>query len=136
MSGRVRTDVFPAPNRGFIHLNYAHILCRQKSRNNGVIVFAWLETDDPSCLRFVESLHRIGDSAVTDAVLRLLFTNFENIHIEPQWWEALSNSRREALMGRFNSSIDSLEPWVPLTDDGLAFDTWPVLKRQFVGFQL
>ncbi len=104
--------------------------------NNGAVVFAWLEKDDASCLPFVESLQRIGDKAVTDAILRLLFTNFENIHIEPQWWEALSHSCRVALMGKFNSSIDPLEPWVPLTYDGLAFDTWPVVTRRTVGFNL
>jgi len=104
--------------------------------HNGVLVIAWLKQDDPSCVPFVESLHRIGDKAVTDAVLRLLFTNYENIHIEPQWWEAQSNSCREALMERFNSSIDPLEPWPPVTDDGLTFDSWPVLERRFVGFHL
>jgi hypothetical protein len=35
---------------------------------NGVIVLGWLEKDDPSCLPFVESLHRIQDKALTDAV--------------------------------------------------------------------
>jgi hypothetical protein len=102
---------------------------------NGVIVLAWLEKDDPSCLPFVESLHRIGDRAVTGAVLRLLFT-FENIHIEPQWWEAQSNACREALMERFNSYTDPLKPWATgyLRDDGLTFDTWPVVERRFLGF--
>jgi hypothetical protein len=104
---------------------------------NGVIVLAWLEEDDPSCLPFVESLHRIEDNALTDAVLRLLFANFENIHIEPQWWEEQSNAGREALMKKFNSSVNPLEHWAKgyLADDGLRFDTWPVLRRWFIGFQ-
>jgi hypothetical protein len=104
--------------------------------HNGVIVLTWLEKDDPSCLPFVESLHRIQDKDLTNAVLRLLFTNFENIHIEPEWWESQSNASREALMERFNSSINALEDRVPLTDDGRTFDTWPVVARQFVGFDL
>ena len=97
---------------------------------NGALVLAWLDKDDPSCLPFVESLHRIGDADVTGAVLRLLFT-FENIHIEPQWWDAQSNACREALMERFDSYSDPSKPWVTgyLADDGRTFDTWPVVER-------
>jgi hypothetical protein len=106
--------------------------------NSGLVVLSWLQEDDPSCLPFVESLHRIGDRAVTDALLRLLFSQFENIQIQPQWWEALSKDSQRKLIEKFNSSINPFEEWVKgyLSDDRLTLDVWPVDQRRLVGFQL
>jgi len=105
--------------------------------DQGAIALSWLDADDLACLPFVESLQRVGDGAVTDALMRLLFTHFENIHVQPQWWEALSTAHQEGLMARFSASVDPLVPRAAgyLTDDGLRFDAWPVVQRRCVGFE-
>jgi hypothetical protein len=66
----------------------------------GVIALSWVDKDDTVCLPFVTSLHHIGDEALTDALMRLLFYHVENLHIAPQWWEALSTTCRETLVAR------------------------------------
>ncbi len=104
----------------------------------GMIVLSWLDRDDPACIPFVESLYRTGDDTVTDALMRLLFTHFENIHIQPQWWEELSTECQQALMARFYASVHPFTPRAEgfLTDDGLRFDPWPVVGRRCFGFEL
>lgn len=78
------------------------------------------------------------DDALSDALVRLLFTQFENIHIQPDWWEALSTACQRSLMARFTSFIDVFALPEPgfLTDNGLRFDPWPVIERRTIGFDL
>jgi hypothetical protein len=104
----------------------------------GTIALCWLDEDDATCVHYVESLHRIGDEAVTDALISLLFTHFENIHLQPQWWEALPAGYRELIVKRRYEYAHPLTPLDAgfLMDDGLRFDPWSVVARRFIGFEL
>jgi hypothetical protein len=105
--------------------------------HRGAVVLSWVDEADSVCVSFVESLHRIGDDMVTDALMRLLFTHFENIHMQPQWWEALSTGHQESLMERHYVSVHPLPRAAGfLADDGLRFDPWPVVERRCLGFEL
>jgi hypothetical protein len=86
----------------------------------------------------VESLQGIADAALTDALIRLMFSHFENIHIQPQWWETLPTSHQDTLVARLYESANPLTLQTEgfLTDDGLRFDRWPVVNRRCIGFEL
>lgn len=104
---------------------------------HGAFVLSWVDEYDPICVPFAESLHGIGDDALTDALLRLLFGHFENIHIQPHWWENLSTDLQEVLMARFHESVQSSFRRIGfLTDDGVRFRPWTVVDRRCVGFKL
>lgn len=104
--------------------------------DSGAIVFQWFSEDDETCERFVRSLHAIDDINLTAAVFRLLFEYFENVFIEPEWWEALPEKTRSALinrMARSASPFDKLEKH-PLKDDSMQMPQLEFSKRFGVGF--
>ena len=100
----------------------------------GVVTFSWLAESDQTCRAFVESLRAIPDEFVTAALSRLFFTHCENVHIEPDWWESLSEETRNAVVERVKGSADPIEarPKAVLADDGVAYDSWPIISRQLV----
>lgn len=105
---------------------------------HGAVVLSWIDEHDPVCIPFVKSLHRIRDSALTSALIKLLFMPVGNVYIQPQWWEALSSVSREGLLKRIHIWAHPLVPVPPgfLMDYGLRFDPWAVVDRRCVGFEL
>lgn len=106
--------------------------------SSGAIVFQWLAEDHETCDKFVRSLHVIEDNKLTAALIRLLFEYFENVHIEPEWWEALPEKTQSALIDRMARSAN---PFVKqkthaLKEDGMQMPQWVFLKRFSIGFDL
>jgi hypothetical protein len=65
---------------------------------------------------------------MTDGIIRFFFEFCENLHIQPDWWEGLSDKKRDALVGRLN---ESGKPWVEresgcLVEDNVRFDNWTI----------
>ena len=104
----------------------------------GAVVFMWLPESDHTCKRFVNSLARVPDSLLTDTLLRLFFEFCENIHMQPEWWDNLSKDTQRSLTQRLPASanLESDRKAECLTDDGVRFQPWPVLRRRCIGFQL
>ena len=100
----------------------------------GAVVFSWLAESDRTCRTFVESLRAISDEFVTAALSRFFFTHCENVHIEPDWWESLSEETRNAVIERVtvNANPFKARPKAVLTDDGVAYNPWPIVNRWFV----
>ena len=104
----------------------------------GVVVFTWLPESDRTCKRFIESLHRVPDAALTNALLRFFFEHCENVHMNPDWWEKLPAQTRDAVIERMAASAnpEMARPGAILTDDGVNFSPWKVIRRQSVGFEI
>lgn len=101
---------------------------------HGVVAFSWLSENGPACRQFIESLIDIPDQHVTGALLRFFFTHCENVHLNPDWWESLSQGNQDALIRRFTDSANSLmaRPNAVLVDDGMLYDQWTILTRKSV----
>ena len=99
--------------------------------DRGIVTFSWLAGYDRTCRAFIESLEAISDDLVTAALLTLFFTHCENIHMAPDWWEALPEQTRNALLERFRSSTNFEEaiPKVELATDGISVAPWAVAER-------
>lgn len=108
------------------------------SGEEGKVVFVWLEEDDPVCIPFIGSLHRVPDTGLGDAVVRLMFEFFENIHIAPEWWESASPEHRVALVRRIATSAHPEMPRRPgcLRPDGFTTSGWHLKSRHCLGFKL
>lgn len=63
----------------------------------GVAVFSWLPDADAVCRRFVESLMRLGDDRMSDALVLYIFDSFENFAAQPEWWESLPDTAKDDL---------------------------------------
>ncbi|WP_247657929.1 hypothetical protein [Aquabacter sp. L1I39] len=102
----------------------------------GVVVFQWLAHDDVVCRAFIDSVARLSDDQIGPALVRLMFEHFENVHIAPEWWEALALPVRNALIHRMARSANpfALPLDKPLVDDGVALPKWPISNRFTVGY--
>ena len=73
--------------------------------NHGVILFSWDEDEEINeNYQFIKSLHNISNINKPKAILKLLFTNIENIYFAPQWWDNLSAKAQDKLKYRFNDA--------------------------------
>lgn len=102
----------------------------------GAIVFTWLRESDAVCLPFVRSLMSLPFHRITNALVRLFFGFFENLHVKPDWWESLPQASKDVLVKRLADSADLEMP--PrrgcLAEDGFHFDEWPIIGTKTIGF--
>lgn len=105
------------------------------SGKNGFIVFSWLSKSDAVCRQLIDSLRALSPSRVADVLIGFFFTFTENLHIQPDWWDALSEEKREILMDWL---AESMNPSLPRTleylNSGTTFDTWPLVDTQMIGY--
>ncbi len=79
----------------------------------GAAVFAWHVKSDISSSILVNSLLTIPETDIPAALVRFVFSEFENTFFSPLWWDALDNSIQKILIERINhntyvSGINSL----------------------------
>lgn len=101
----------------------------------GVLVLSWLDNGESAPWRFAESLAAVSDDELWHAVVRFMFEFFENLSIQPEWWESLSDGEREKLNRRMTRSAAPWDLRTParLTDDGLRTPSVGVRARYWVG---
>ncbi|MBO6668790.1 SEC-C domain-containing protein [Parvibaculum sp.] len=97
----------------------------------GYVVFVWMESDDDCCLPLVQTLDSISNEGLSNALIRFMFENFENLHLRPEWWEGLSKAQRSSLVARMSDSVTQARDH-PYKDDGMRFVQWPIRRRAFL----
>ena len=95
----------------------------------GAVVFAWNTESDNVCSSFIKSLMIIPDEYITSALLRLLFTYSDNIHMSPDWWEGLPEAIKRSAIERIQ--VNFLKENA-LADDGVVFDPWTISCRYHI----
>lgn len=106
--------------------------------DRGAVVFTWLPESDRICGLFIKSLDRVPDVTLTGALLRFFFEHCENVHMKPDWWEALPAQTQDAIIKRMALSADfeTARPQAILIDDGISYPSWKIIRRQSVGFEI
>lgn len=101
---------------------------------HGYIVLAWLEHDDVTCRIVAEQLDTIGDDDFASVLTRMLFEYIENLAIQPDWWEALDEGQRQALIERMANSANPMNERKPdcLVDDGIHVPSWGPSTRRWI----
>jgi hypothetical protein len=100
----------------------------------GVIAFTWLSDSDATCFPFINSLRSLPLGRITDGLIRFFFEFSENLHIQPDWWENLSESKRTALVNRLADAVRLPRKPGCINEDGINYDNWPILSLISVGF--
>jgi hypothetical protein len=89
----------------------------------GCVVFQWMRDSDVN-LDFVRSLHGLDEKRKASAITQFAFESFENLYIEPTWWESLGN-RQNSLENRVmcgsSSRNHESKCFVP---DGTNYHNW------------
>ncbi len=90
----------------------------------GLVIFTWVDPS-PSASRLIDSLVAVPDAAKPNAIARFVFEFFENVYLEPAWWEALPNDTRSIVKIRARAAADvrSGRPEYVLEDDGITLLT-------------
>lgn len=93
------------------------------TEQGGAIVFHWLG-DSAVNTQFAQSLIDLPDSQKGSAITQFAFEMFENLFINPDWWDGLSSSEKNALEGRVLCGVKtnhSPECFIP---DGRHYFEW------------
>jgi len=103
---------------------------------NGDVVFTWLSESDTTCRKFIDSLVNLPPQRLTDALIRFFFEG-ENLYVQPDWWDNLSESNRTALVNRLSDSGNINLPRKSgyIAEDGIQYDNWPIFRVKSIGFE-
>ena len=99
---------------------------------HGIAAFCWLAENDPTCGPFIKSLVAIPDELVSTALLRFIFSYFENVYMKPDWWENLAVKPRNAIISRSNHFVLNDPGKATLADDGMIYDPWNIVRRYHI----
>ncbi len=66
--------------------------------NGGALIFSWLDTSNPAPDKFFQSVVKSSD--LTTATIHTVFDNTENFAINPQWYDNLSQEKRDYIFSR------------------------------------
>ena len=98
------------------------------SEGKGYIVFSWLKEHQEVCNKFINSLLEYEKYRLTDAIIRYVFETFENRFASPNWWEALPDYKKTALLKRFHDAVSLNVDINPnaLVEDHETYDDWEI----------
>ncbi len=98
---------------------------------HGVAVFVWHNTC-ASARAFVESLTRITQSEQADAITRFVFEYHENVALNPDWWEALDEGKRQSIGARQRAAASphTAREATCLVADGQNVAAWSVSRTE------
>lgn len=102
----------------------------------GYVVFQWLKEDGGTCDRFIDSFRSLPKEDITTGLLRLMFEYFENVHIQPDWWDGLGEASKKLLIDRMGLSINPFAKRKQnvLFKDGLDVAGWVLIGDKTVGY--
>lgn len=72
-----------------------------------IVVFNWFE-ESKMIGQFVNSFKAIPEENRPAAFFQFCIEHFENLYLQPSWWNCLSQSTQEEITNRFNSSLSPL----------------------------
>lgn len=98
----------------------------------GVVALSWF-SEHSAPRRLVESMVSLGDSEIPDALLRFVFTSFENVPISPVFWDSLSSEARDSLVERLQISLTEVTMASQFQGDGSRIAPFKVVGRETFG---
>jgi hypothetical protein len=95
----------------------------------GVAVFAWRSDSDDASSKLVDSLFRLPNADLANAIVRFVLSNIENAFFQPTWWENLSPGTRKAAAVRIRQNVGPEDQVVPhyLANDGAQYVDWRIV---------
>lgn len=94
-------------------------------RGCSLIAFSWCG-ESAALNGLINSLLSLEKTKQSDAISRFAFVNFENISINPIWWESLPKEKQEWVQKHVEAGVFSVRgPW-DLIDDGMCLTDWAI----------
>jgi len=101
------------------------------SEGSSYAVFTWLKDSDKTCEEFINSLESINDKDMFSSVARFVFQSFENVFIEPVWWESQPKTIKENISKRLAAGANPIIEVKDncLMDDGINYGSYSVKSK-------
>lgn len=93
----------------------------------GCVIFQWMGKSDVN-LRFVKSLHLLDDEIKANAITQFAFESFENLYMNPDWWESLSESLQQSLRVKLPCGYDKNHNSQCFKPDGKNYNSFKNIK--------
>lgn len=119
----------PLQNLGNLDVRMQMLTCSLlASEDRGCAFFSWTAGCRTVSRAFLRSLINLRPRMIADAILQYVLTNFENVYMRPDWWEALDQKLQAYIVERFHYVIHPETPINPriLVDDGVRVAHWSV----------
>lgn len=95
----------------------------------GAAVFAWLGNGNEVARCLIDSLERLPDDQLPDAIVRFAFEMAENTFAAPDWWDDIAPEVQRRLLTRMETGGVPVRRRDALKDDGLRTVRWNVADR-------
>lgn len=97
--------------------------------SGGVAVFSWRSDSDEASSKLVDSLFRLTNADLANAIARFVLSNIENAFFQPSWWENLPTDARKAASARIRQNVGPEDQVAPhyLADDGVQYVDWKIV---------
>lgn len=95
---------------------------------NGAAVLSWFDHPGQNyCQQFVESMHEITMSDLSNVLIHTIFEYIENICISPSWWDSKEQSIQNTLL-----SLHAIQKHSPLKHKEITiqYDNWNATEAQ------
>ncbi len=116
------------PTEDFLSISIIPLLGGSLNDCNGVAILSWLDNPGQNyCQHFIESMHSIPKSDVSNVFIHTIFEFIENVCISPSWWESREEVVQNALMYLITVYIHS-----PLkyNEIKMQYDNWNITEAQ------
>jgi len=94
--------------------------------NSGCFVFSWIDDHDHICRKFVDSLVKLENQDIGNALVRFCYSYAENTWASPMWWESLSEEKKSDISDRLQHGLLIPITLTCLKNNGLNFDAFEV----------
>jgi hypothetical protein len=99
--------------------------------NKGCFVFSWLASNEKYCDKFIDSLLKLDNEQVSDALVRFCYSFSENTWASPAWWDSLSEEVKKSIGKRLmHGTPMAIHPQDCLVDDGYRYKALSINKRE------
>lgn len=99
--------------------------------NKGCFVFSWLSSNEKYCDKFIESLLKLDNDQVSDALVRFCYSFSENTWASPSWWDSPSKEGKTSIERRLmHGTPMEIHSSDCLVDDGYKYKAMSINKRE------
>lgn len=95
------------------------------TKNHGFALFSWLGNQQ-HCTKLLQSFDSLSNNEKEHALFRYLLEYFENIFLNPDWFDRLEDEEKEYILKRALSIDGSTRNEKSLLDDGIRIIDWKI----------
>jgi hypothetical protein len=91
---------------GSTDIEMSHIIFNSIAYDNrGAFVFTWIEEHGEICRKFIESLAKLDEKEMANALIRFSYSYAENTWASPNWWDSIGSEVKKDISDRLQHGL-------------------------------